>query len=473
MLFPISSETYIRRVPLLTLSLIGINFIVFFVTYPIMRSQESALMEITKNLRQQEYSIYLRHMDEFGEIKTSGNVFAVLDSVENLLIKKNVNIPEEEYSKWKKLFDQYNDKKNKLFVSKWGFNPKKFSIITLITSLFLHGGWMHIIGNMWFLWLVGVNIEDSWGRPFFLGFYILSGIIASLFFMIFNNTNVHLIGASGAIAGLMGVFTIKFFKNRIKFLLVLFPFFVGVVSVFAGFVFPFWFIEQLLYAIYVQGSNVAFWAHVGGFSFGVITVVLLKTTGFEKAVLEKGVDNTIDSVDTSFRKAIEMETRGDIDTAIGILEEYVKDNPNNLEALQSLGSLYLKKGLEEKAAHYFRKALNYIIRSQNYIGIIQFYIDYIKSNKLDRYLTPGESYRIAEAYKKNNDIDSSIYVLLQSYKFNRDSKEAPLILLRLIKTLVEAGRIDKAKYAFNELATRFPRYIEQGKLYLKGGQYDI
>jgi len=468
-LFPISSETYIRRVPLVTLILIGINFIVFFVTYPIMRSQNSALVEVAKKLKQQEYSIYLRHSDEFGEIKASGNVFAVLDSVEKKLTQGDVNIPEEEYSRWKKLFDQFNDTKNKLFISKWGFNPKKFSIITLITSLFLHGGWMHIIGNMWFLWLVGVNIEDSWGRPFFLGLYILFGIVASLFFTIFNNTNVHLIGASGAIAGLMGVFTIKFFKNRIKFLLILFPFFVGVVSVFAGFVFPFWFIEQLLYAIYVQGSNVAFWAHVGGFSFGVITVILLNASGFEKAVLEKGVDNTIDSVDTRFRKAIEMETRGDVDSAIGILEEYVKDNLDNLEALQSLGSLYLRKGLEERAALYFRKALNPVIRSQNYIGIIQFYIDYIKNNRLDRYLTPGESYRIAEAYRKNNDIDSSIYVLLQSYKFNRDSNEAPLILLRLIKALVGAGRDDKARYAFNELATRFPRYIDQGKLYLKGG----
>ena len=143
------------------------------------------------------------------------------------------------------------------------------------TCMFLHGGWFHIISNMWVLWLFGDNVEDRLGHFGFLTFYIICGIISSFTHYYFNmNATVPVIGASGAIAGVMGAYFIMFPKSRILTIIPIFfiPFFIEIPAViFLGF----WFLSQLLSggASLFLGSNVssiAWWAHVGGFVAGML-----------------------------------------------------------------------------------------------------------------------------------------------------------------------------------------------------------
>jgi membrane associated rhomboid family serine protease len=144
--------------------------------------------------------------------------------------------------------------------------------ITLFTSMFLHGGWMHLIGNMLYLWIFGDNVEDRWGHGKYLLVYLISGLVASLAHIVFNlSSKIPSLGASGAIAGILGAYLVLFPKNRIRILSRM-----GVVHVPAIVVLGFWIVLQILSQASAAGeaTGVAYWAHIGGFLAGVIFAFL-------------------------------------------------------------------------------------------------------------------------------------------------------------------------------------------------------
>ncbi|HUY89789.1 MAG TPA: rhomboid family intramembrane serine protease [Pirellulales bacterium] len=153
-------------------------------------------------------------------------------------------------------------------------------LLTLVTSLFLHGGWMHLIGNMWFFWIFGDNVEDRLGHGPFLVFYLAGGVFASLCHWLSGPASgVPVIGASGAVAAILGAYAITWPLARIR-CLVLLVVIVTMIELPALVVLGFWFLTQLLEAsrqtqLGVDGG-VAFWAHVGGFVAGMIAMPLLR-----------------------------------------------------------------------------------------------------------------------------------------------------------------------------------------------------
>jgi len=142
-----------------------------------------------------------------------------------------------------------------------------------LTSMFMHGGWMHLIGNMWFLWVFGNNVEDVTGRGRFLAFYVLCGLAAVAVQMAANpDSAVPMVGASGAIGGVMGAYVLLFPRARIRTFAFLFFF-----DVPAFFMLGYWFLLQLAGgAIPSEGGGVAFWAHVGGFLAGLLLTPLFR-----------------------------------------------------------------------------------------------------------------------------------------------------------------------------------------------------
>jgi membrane associated rhomboid family serine protease len=151
----------------------------------------------------------------------------------------------------------------------------------LLTHMFLHGSWMHLIGNMWFLWLFGNNIEDSMTRPRFAAFYLLCGLAAAGLQVIADpNSAVPMVGASGAISGVMGGYLVLFPRVRVHTLVPL-GFFLQMMALPAWGMLIYWMVLQLVggfssTAAEAEGG-VAFWAHVGGFIAGVILVKLFTT----------------------------------------------------------------------------------------------------------------------------------------------------------------------------------------------------
>jgi membrane associated rhomboid family serine protease len=156
-----------------------------------------------------------------------------------------------------------------------GGEPLAWTGLTLVSSLFLHGGWLHLVGNMWYLWIFGDNVEDQFGPVAFLLFYLAAGVAASLIHAFANlGSRVPTLGASGAIAGVLGAYAVMFPRARVHTLVPFFPFF-QVIPLPAVLMLGVWFLFQFVAgAISVgqggAGGGVAWWAHIGGFVFGVV-----------------------------------------------------------------------------------------------------------------------------------------------------------------------------------------------------------
>ena len=146
------------------------------------------------------------------------------------------------------------------------------SLNSLFTSMFMHGGWLHIIGNMLFLWVFGDNVEDVMGPGRFVLFYLLCGLAAAGAQIAADpGSTVPMVGASGAIGGVMGAYAILFPRARVHLLIILFIY-VTTISVPAIFMLGYWFLLQLISGVGslgASGGGVAFWAHIGGFVAGV------------------------------------------------------------------------------------------------------------------------------------------------------------------------------------------------------------
>jgi membrane associated rhomboid family serine protease len=147
----------------------------------------------------------------------------------------------------------------------------------IVTHMFLHGSWMHILGNMWFLWLFGNNIEDSMGHTRFVIFYLLCGLAASAAQILTNPTSaVPMVGASGAISGVMGAYLLLYPNVRV-YTLVPLGFFITSLALPAWVMLGYWFVIQFFSGLVSFGGEmggVAFWAHVGGFVAGIVLIKL-------------------------------------------------------------------------------------------------------------------------------------------------------------------------------------------------------
>ncbi len=180
------------------------------------------------------------------------------------------------------------------FIRTYGLIPREFFLaaqqgsvsritryLPLFTSMFLHGGWFHIVGNMWYLWIFGDNVEDRLGHGRFFLFYILSGLAAGFTHLWLNPAStVPTVGASGAIAGVMGAYFLLFPTSRI-ITLIFIIFFIEIVEIPAFFYLGIWFLMQFIngaaaLSLTHQGGGVAWWAHFGGFVAGALMVPFLK-----------------------------------------------------------------------------------------------------------------------------------------------------------------------------------------------------
>lgn len=175
----------------------------------------------------------------------------------------------------------------KAVVARYGLVPKEFmlalfqersllpyNILTVFTSMFLHGGFFHLGGNMLYLWIFGNNVEDAMGRLRFLVFYGLSGLAAALFQIVYDpGADIPMIGASGAVSGVLGAYLLLYPYARVKTLIFIFIF-ATTVELPAVVLLTIWFLMQVLFSYTAQSQGVAWSAHIGGFAFGLVFIKL-------------------------------------------------------------------------------------------------------------------------------------------------------------------------------------------------------
>lgn len=222
-----------------------------------------------------------------------------------------------------------------------------------MTANFLHAGWLHLIGNMWFLWLAGAILEDTWGRIIYPIFYLVAGAAALQFHAWLNpHSTVPTIGASGAVAALVGAFLIRFPNTKIEVAVVLGLRSISNLALGKGIRFkaasywllPLWLLSEILAGVlFGHSSGVANWAHVGGFVFGALAALGLKHSGLEQQANEAIEAKVTWTADAPLVEASEHMEHGKLDEARSTLESYIATKPDSIEAYTLLPQIYWRK----------------------------------------------------------------------------------------------------------------------------------
>jgi membrane associated rhomboid family serine protease len=253
--------------------------------------------------------------------------------------------PDELQQEMDTLCNRFDSLDSVSIVSKFAFVPSHQTALTLISANFLHGGWLHLIGNMWFLWLAGAALEDAWGRLIYPAFYMIAGVLAlQVHAMVNSGSVVPTLGASGAIAGLMGAFLVRFPKTKIE-MGWLFGFRFYRFKMAAYWLLPLWLATEIFYgSLFGQLSGVAHWAHIGGFVFGGLIAVGLQASGLEN-LADKRIQDKISWVSEPLLvQAGEEVDKQSLDAAITTLKTLLLQKPECIDAYRMLQNIYWRKG---------------------------------------------------------------------------------------------------------------------------------
>jgi len=244
---------------------------------------------------------------------------------------------------------------------RWGLVPARPRLAAFVTHTFMHAGFLHLLGNMFFLYLVGPWVEDVWGRWLYSGFYLAAGAVAALTFIARHPVlDEPLIGASGAVAGVMGAFAVRFWNSKITFFYWLFflKIYTGTFTAPAWVMLALWWLRELAYS---QGlwamaglgdmGQVAFLAHVGGFAFGVATAFAVRGLRVEERFVDPAVEQSTvvhDAPDVDH--ALELARRGRSDQAEATLERLLRSEPEDADRALALWRVASQRGHQREAA---------------------------------------------------------------------------------------------------------------------------
>jgi membrane associated rhomboid family serine protease len=237
---------------------------------------------------------------------------------------------------------QYSQLTASSITERYAFVPANSKPITYLTSTFLHADWWHVLGNMWFLWLAGFVLEDAWGRPLYLLIYLMAGAMACQFDAWASpGSIVHSVGASGAVAGLMGAFLVGFPKMRIRMMwlfdLGLFPFLRFWMR--AYWLLPLWVFIEINSGMRPR-DGIGHWAHVGGFLFGALAAVALRCSGLEHRVNKAIEEKVAWTPDPEITQAGDLMDHNNLDEAAATLNNYLTTKPDSVEAWNLLRAVY-------------------------------------------------------------------------------------------------------------------------------------
>ncbi len=241
---------------------------------------------------------------------------------------------------------------------RFGLIPSAPTATGLFTHMFLHGGWLHLIPNLLFLFLTGSFIEDRWGRGLYTLFYLAAGVSgAALFVAKYPGFQGPLIGASGAIAGAMGAFLVCFTRAKIKFFYWL-GFFFGTFSAPAWLMLPLWFTNELFTASIMDainpggvGGGVAYWAHVGGFGFGVLAALAIRFLGVEARLTKQMGGDWSSDHGSILAVATTAREEGRPEDALELLRFALEQDPDDVDLTVAFFEMAIDVGrLEEGAA---------------------------------------------------------------------------------------------------------------------------
>lgn len=371
MLLPIGhDQATVRRMPWVTISIIGLCLIAFAYTLAA-PGDETAVVDA--EVRAVEY--YLEHPYLELEPQLKGYIYYSLRQARNddPLPPADGEQLRAEQSELDGLTGAFFSARNRLPFWRWGVVPAEVKPITLITHTFIHAGLLHLLGNLFIFYLVGPAMEDVWGRPLFAFFYGLSGVVAALVFVArYPNLMEPLIGASGAIAGVMGAFAVRYWDSRISFVYVIWfvRLYTGTFSAPAWLMLGLWAVGELAFAMGVWAffsiadlGDVGFLAHVGGFAFGVVFAFLVSLLRIEERFVQPVHDRHETVHDSAVVEGyLGLAQRGRTEDAVTGLRSVLSRTPTDADAAAALWFTASQMGAVEEAIPAVLPAIEAAVR---------------------------------------------------------------------------------------------------------------
>jgi membrane associated rhomboid family serine protease len=370
-------QTTVRRLPWVTITLMGICLAAFILSgrWNLVPKEDWAVQEdVFAAMEYYSEHSYLELNEEFKETFLSSvgdeemmEVLGALAEVNRSKPTRRVRQAEQEHldtiaARAVASFQNHT-------LRRWGLVPKERNPVGWLTHMFLHAGWMHLIGNLFILFLAGPFIEDVWGRPLFLGFYLASGLIAAFFHILSDPDSISpMIGASGAIAGVMGAFLIRYGTTKIKF----FYFFLLIRGTFrapAWLMIPLWFVSQVWMALLTSEldlqAGVAYWAHVGGFVAGVGTAWFIDSKRIEERFIHKNIQDKITLKVEDNEAVLEALSvrESDPEQAFRMLTLTVMNQPAHHDGAAALWDVARYLGRTDETAPLMLRSIGHQLRS--------------------------------------------------------------------------------------------------------------
>jgi membrane associated rhomboid family serine protease len=473
LIIPLTGKISWRNPPVVTIGIILVNCLVYFILQSgdMKRLYQAEDYYFDSGLAEIEALLYMQHLKATGKDALSLDfpprkddetlAFYHHEIEEDIrflekLRKGQILTPDNPaYSEWKDLRETYEDKLSEVVYLQYGFRPAYRTTETFFTYMFLHGGFAHLFGNMVFLWLVGCALELGCGRLLYSAVYIVGGLLAViLYWLIYLKSTVPLVGASGAIAGLMGAFTIIFRKNKIKTFYSL-GFYFNYLKAPAIILLPVWIGKELFSMFFGGVSHVAYVAHIGGLAggavLGFISMRYLGASG-EEVFQEEPKDEVTPLLEEAQKYIGEL----DLEKGKQRLEQVLFKAPDNIHALTHLFNIE-KLEPQTQRFHEIAKRLLSILCCDNHDPETAFntYKEYT-DHALQPRLSAELYLRISFVCSATAHFDRSKRILAMLMKKKPDLPGIPTALLKLANCYRQKGMQDLWQKCLQVIYSRYP-----------------
>ena len=360
MLLPIGrEETSVRRMPWVTLTIIGACVVAFILTAISQSGEERVAFS-----EQRIVEYFLDHPYLELDETFKGYTYYFLKQQrdhESAPPPDDFEELQAEQFELDALVEAFYEVRGGTPYFRWGLVPTHQRPIACLTHMLMHAGLLHLFGNLFILYLAGPPLEDAWGHVPFAVFYVVAGLVAALFFIAgFPEIDEPLVGASGAIAGVMGAFAVRFWNTKITFFYFFFFFkiYTGTFAAPAWMMLGLWALAQIAFASgwwaffsMADMGSVAFEAHIAGFIFGVAIAVLVRKLALEERFIEPMNDrqSTVHEA-RSVERALDLARQGRVKEAVRLLEGDLDRNPRDTDAASALWTIAATVGGEPRIA---------------------------------------------------------------------------------------------------------------------------
>jgi membrane associated rhomboid family serine protease len=363
------------------------------------------------------------------------------------------------YAKWKELHWKYEQMLAEIISYRYGYKPADGDLLTAFTYMFLHGSASHLIGNMIFLWLVGCTLELAGRRPVYAVIYLLTGMIAAVVYgLVYQGSTIPLVGASGAISGIIGAYTALYGLRKVKIFFSL-GFYFSTARVSAIFLLPLWIANELYQLFFGGVSNVAYVGHIGGLvSGGALGLVWAKMLGGVRE--EVSTDDRADKIASLMEAGLQRLAELDLQGARTLVSQALEMEPDNRTALTHLFNI---DKLDPQSDAFHATAARLLLRLQREHdaeeALYNTFQEYRRIAKSPRLSTDLWS-RLSLSFSRSSHLEDSAKIAALLLRDTPQFPAVPAVLLNLSRAYLKAGIADKGEHCLRLLCQRYPQSPE-------------